>query len=419
MVKSDGVMIGFGGARTRTPFMGPFLVACFAACFASCVPQVQGPPGASAARPTEVVIVFLGDTSFGEEYLGPLAALSGVNILERHGYDHPFANFRELLTSADHVIANLEAPVTTVAESPFRTVKPWVNKERPDRAPAAFARIGIDAVSLGNNHAMDYGREGLVETLDHLARHDIAVFGAGRDGPGAGAPHLAEFALGEGSFKLAVVGGFERWQWYEANLSWYAKNEKAGVHALDANATAEAVKAMKKADPDLFIVAFPHWGTDWEWRSKSELQLAQAFAGAGADLVIGHGAHRLQEVEFVSGKPVVFGLGDFVFNSYGGEWAYDSQGYSLVAALRVRALPHGDRAITLRLYPIVTDSLRTGFQPRFVTAKEFETVLKMLRARPRSAAVEGRASFGEDNFGRWIEIPLAGAHGRQDSRGHF
>lgn len=363
------------------------------------------------------MILFLGDTSFGEEYIGPIAALAGIDVLKSHGYDYPFAKFRELMASADHVVANLEAPVTMVARSPFAGSKHWVNKERPDRAPAALARAGIDAVSLGNNHAMDYGREGLVETLGHLSAHGIAVFGAGRDEPGAGAPHLAELPLGEGEFKLAVVGGYEWDPSFETRFSWYARGAKAGVHGLDVKAAAAAVRVVKQREPDRFVVAFPHWGGNWRWRSRSELQLARAFVQAGADLVVGHGAHRLQEVERVKGKVVVFGLGDFAFNSYGGEWVYDSPGYSLVAALRVSARPGGDRTMALRLYPIVTDSLRTGFQPRFVDAEEFEVVVKMLRSRPRSEAAEGRAGLGEDRFGRWIEIPLEGGNAVRDAAG--
>ena len=397
--------------ESRAPRMPPRLVvllaAALAACVAGCVRQADEPGVEPAARPTELVILFLGDVSFGEEYLGPLTAITGSNPLEKHGYGYPFENFRGLLASADHVVANLEAPVTAVGSSPFKSVKKWVNRERPGRAPGALARAGIDAVSLGNNHALDYGPEGLLETFGHLEAHGIAAFGAGRDEESAAAPHLAEFPLGDGRFRLAVVGGFEVFEWYDKRLSWYARGGKAGVRSLDHRSAAAAVEAVGSRAPDSFVVAFPHWGLDWKWRTTSELAIAHALVRGGADLVIGHGAHRLQEVESVRGTPVVFGLGDFVFNSYGGEWVFRAQGYSLIAALRVRARPGGGRAISLRLYPIVTDSLRTGFRPRFVTAEEFEAVLAMLKARPRSAVAGGAARLGEDRFGRWIELPLA------------
>ena len=128
-------------------------------------------------------------------------------------------------------------------------------------------------------------------------------------------------------------------------------------------------------------------------------------ARAGADLVIGHGAHSLQEVERVGQMWTVFGLGNFVFNSRGRFGLFGAPPFGLIAKMTVRR--SGDSLTkTLRLYPIVVDNKATDFQPRFVDRKEFNDVVALLQQRSAGLSEPG-PGVDHDAFGSFLRLDLA------------
>lgn len=101
---------------------------------------------------------------------------------------------------------------------------------------------------------------------------------------------------------------------------------------------------------------------------------------SGADLVIGHGAHRMQEVLLARSGTTVFSIGNFVFNSPGRYRSHEAPPYSIVARLDLARDDSGTSG-GLRLYPILSDNRVTGFQPRPVTGSEAKEVHALLRSR--------------------------------------
>jgi len=135
-----------------------------------------------------LTFVFLGDTSFGENYQEEIERRGGDNVLKTKGYEHSLKRFAPFLRQADLVIANLETPVTDLPSSPLTGKKVCVHHSDPVEAPRVLKEHNIGAVSLANNHTLDYGIMGLRQSLEALEEHDIQWFGAGTDEASAAEP---------------------------------------------------------------------------------------------------------------------------------------------------------------------------------------------------------------------------------------
>jgi len=339
-------------------------------------------------------ILFLGDTSFGENYMPD----SG-GVLTAHGYDYPLTRFRDIMRSANVVIANLETPVTDRTDSPFTGKKEYVHWSRSDRAPQVLAAHNISAVSLANNHMLDFGTGGLADTQAHLAASRIRSFGAGATAQEAVQPLRLSLHADEAP-SLAVFGGFEHFGAYENVYHFYADEDRPGVLNLSDPLLTEHVEALQKQSEDMFVIAFPHWGEDYQWESGEQRRIARELIAAGTDLVIGHGAHQLQGIENIGGKWVIYGLGNFVFNSQGRYAKEDAPPFSLIAALVVGE--EGEKV--LRLYPIHTDNLVNGYQGYFVTDEQFITVHGLLMQHTPTFIDE--AGVVKDEYGWFFELLL-------------
>lgn len=342
--------------------------------------------------------VFTGDTAFGESYQDARAARGLPTRLYERGPDAMMAPFRALLRSADLVAVNLETPLTTQRVSPLQGAKRWIHYGRPAQTTASLARHGVTIASLANNHALDFGAAGVAETNAALIEGGVTPCGAGATADDAGAPRVRADATGRAA--IAVVCAFEPRTRYAQVYGWYAGATTPGVSALDPQAMAAQLEALPASDPAPVTVAFVHWGANYAWARERQREAARALAAAGVDLVIGHGAHHLQEVERIGQTWAVYGLGNFVFGSPGRTAARGAPPYSLIARVRVR--PDSPTLVAVRLYPIVTDNRRTDYQPRFVRRTEFADVKALLRAH--SPDVMAAARTGRDRFGWFIDL---------------
>jgi len=324
-------------------------------------------------------VLFLGDTYFGESYRSPLAGQAE--------YDAMLAAFAPMLASAALVVANLEAPITTVESVPAGKQKRWMHRAEPQATVGALTAAGIDVLSLANNHAMDYGAAGLEETLRYLEAAELRACGAGSTAAAAETPVELRDSL-----PLVLLCAHEFRVDDLLRFDVYAEAGKSGVNQLSPARVAEQIAAVRAATPGAFVVAFPHWGDNYEMAGERQRRDGRALIDAGVDLVIGHGAHQLQEVERYRGRWIVYGIGNFVFGSPGRYALYDAPPFSLIARLDL-----GDRP-GLRLYPIVTDNALVGYRPRFATAAEFRQAGDLLRL--------DLFGEGQDEFGRYLLLPL-------------
>jgi poly-gamma-glutamate capsule biosynthesis protein CapA/YwtB (metallophosphatase superfamily) len=343
-------------------------------------------------------LLFLGDTYFGESYQAARQAKGEENVLETRGYDDAFTNLRAFLATSDLAIANLETPVTTATVSPFEGRKRYLHRADVAQAPLYLARNRVTAVSLANNHAFDFGSAGLEQTIAALDAHGVRWIGAGERGVGTGRPLLIEFGGDSRPLRIAIFAGYAA----PPDNPMLAAGD-CGVRPclIDTDRIAADIAALRAGDPDMLVVAFPHWGLNYGWRSARQRTTGDRLLQAGVDLVLGHGAHRLQEIERRSGRWVVFGLGNFVYNSPGRYRRAGSPPFSLVARLVAR--PRPDRwSVSVRLYPIVSDNRLTDYRPRLATDAEFEQVRGVLaERRPHTSLSDGR-----DRHGRYLQLRI-------------
>jgi hypothetical protein len=343
---------------------------------------------------SECRINLIGDTYFGEYYTRIRQRKGIQDALTRHGYDHSFKGLRALITSGDYNIANFEAVLTRKPLPSFVSTKPYTLAGDPSQSTAALLRQGFHAVSLGNNHAFDYGAPGLIDTLEHFSEAGIATFGAGRHASEAEAP----LELHCGDRRVIFFTGYQYRKYMEEDFAFYAMAQRPGVACLSGGLI-QRLQEVRIQDPKALLVVLPHWGFDFEWRSKLQRKYAEQFAAAGADLVIGHGAHMIQEIEQVSGRWVVYGIGNGVFNSNG---EYDRRGlapFSLFAQIVVSA-----SRTEVRLYPLYCDNLKTDWQPRLVTEVELEQVVDILRQKGVriGGTAQNSISIRRDNYGKYF-----------------
>jgi poly-gamma-glutamate synthesis protein (capsule biosynthesis protein) len=248
-------------------------------------------PPLSRATEGSVDLVFAGDIM--------LADLPGKAIAR--GVD-PFAEFAEILHAADATIGNLECVVATTGEA---VKKPWTFRAAPQVMPVLARHFGI--VSLANNHTGDFGPAAFLEQLGWLEKSRIHWFGGGRDCARARTPHLIE-AKG---LRIALLGynDFKPRQ-FEAGPAW------PGVAwSVDEQVLADIRFARTHHRADL-VIPFMHWGSEHEPENDCQKALARLMIDAGADLVVGGHPHVTQGTEIYQGKPIIYSLGNFVFDGF-------------------------------------------------------------------------------------------------------
>lgn len=260
----------------------------------------------------------------------------------------PTGDIGRALADADLVIANLERPFASVAAN--------------DRFPEHH----IGAVSLANRRVFDLGDEGFERTSKALDEAGIVGFDAA-------APLVIDTKVGSQRFRMAVFGG-----------------------------AANQARALKAADPDILIVAFPDWGEPYSWRSSKQAHGADQLIDSGVDLILGHGARTLQEIEYRDGHWVVYGLGGIVGAATPGHRKVNTPPLGLMARLRVAEDGDG-LTMALRLHPVaIADD-----SSRFVGADEFWALRDILAARAdRPQELLGRLSSGHDGDGPFLELDI-------------
>lgn len=220
---------------------------------------------------------------------------------ERYGVDYPFAPVAAALKQADIAVANLECPIALGGEPAAKT---YVFRAHPSMV-LGVRGSGLNAVSLANNHILDFGVRGLAETLDDLHAQGIATLGAGMDRTEAERPLVYEIR----GVRVALVA----WVSY-APASFAAGDAQPGVAYLDDLERMARQIAAAKQQADV-VVAILHGGKEYDAMPTAQQQMAARRAvDAGADLVVGHHPHVLQPAEIYTGRLIAYSLGDFVFD---------------------------------------------------------------------------------------------------------
>jgi poly-gamma-glutamate capsule biosynthesis protein CapA/YwtB (metallophosphatase superfamily) len=289
----------------------------------------------------------------GDTLLGDAAAAD----LRQKGAGWTLEHLTPLMANADAVVVNLEGPVTASTE-PFSKKKYSYNAD--PKTAQALADAGVTLAGLANNHSMDRGPQGLLDTQRHLRLAGVEFFGAGRTRSEALRPGVIETPHG----RVGIIGFTER---YGSGVM--AGASRPGVVALtEQRAHDQAAKA--RASGIEHLVAFVHWGDNYEAVQPSQRKMAGWLVDAGYDLVIGHGAHIQHPVEFVCGVPIVYSLGNLAFGTPG-RFSPEAPGFGVVLTTEVGR----DGFQVLEAHCIQTDNARVRFQPRQCEEPESRPVL--------------------------------------------
>jgi len=287
------------------------LLACAAACNAvegaepivpRQAPAPQAPetmpiasPDATPPPPPPPIRLAFGGDVHGQSSIRDTLATGG----------NPFAELAPTLRAADLAMINLE---TVIGHAGRPESKRFVFRAPPSLLGAAVD-AGVDVVSLGNNHAWDYGQAGLLATLGHVERTGLRAVGAGADGARANAPVVLEI----GGVRVAVLG-FSR-----VGIDWHTQAGPGRPGTANGFALADTDLAIASAAraADIVVVSV-HMGSERRaCPTARDRDFVERSFAAGASIIVGHHPHVLQGIELHGGKLVAYSLGNLVFDAHG------------------------------------------------------------------------------------------------------
>jgi poly-gamma-glutamate capsule biosynthesis protein CapA/YwtB (metallophosphatase superfamily) len=283
----------------------------------------------------DVIIMATGDVL--------LARTINSRMVKSEDFTFPFVNVRGLLSQADIAWVNLETPL--VSDCPLRYVGMRFCGDPHGVEGLVYA--GIDVANMANNHAENHNEKGVIETEQILTDAEIEVTGLSKP--------VIMLIHGKRVGLLAFNAA--------SPSRWISEASKEEIETQIADAY---------DDVDYLVVGF-HWGDEYHLSQNSyQRYLAKIAIDAGADLVIGHHPHWLQGVELYKDRPIVYSLGNFVFDQKGGGWVDEGA----IALINFQA--NGELAVNF--LPVIIENTST---PRFATQEEAETILR------RMASVSG------------------------------
>lgn len=255
-----------------------------------------------------VIIFAVGDIMLGRNVEG---------WMDKRGLDYPFAKIKPSFAGADMVVGNLEGPVRKIHR---RTPTGSTTFNFKPEVASAIKSAGFTALSLANNHTLDYGKASFAETQEHLRQAGLEFFGHPRETEDT-------FVLRKNIHgrKFVFIGLQDVFA------------------SLDTKKAIALVKSVA-AEPDTTIVISIHWGDEYKLTAnKRQKTLAHDFIDAGADVIIGHHPHVVQNIEIYKDRPIFYSLGNFIFDQYFSEATQEG----LMVGLEFK-----DDKLSVRLYPV-------------------------------------------------------------------
>lgn len=322
--------------------------------------QADPPTPTSPPSPTpipEITLLFTGQIVPGR------CVQAGVEA--RGGADYIYAAVRDLIQSADLAIGTVNGTISDFSPK-TGCVTTFVLTGGAEHADA-IQRAGFDAVSVATNHIKNCGStscgdRAFFDTLENLRRVGVVPIGAGENLAAALKPVIMD--VKGVRFGIVSLGEIEPLA--------FATEDGPGIAVLnEANLRSAIQAARQQAD---VVIVMPHWGPEYSanpnWNQRGYAQLA---VEAGADLVVGNHTHVVQAVQEIEGVPVLYGLGNFVFDQ---TWAVENtQSVMLVVRFRGREL------LETELIPVVV--ARDG-ELRLANESEAEEILNRISAASRN-----------------------------------
>lgn len=262
-------------------------------------PNQQPEPSASKGTPTKRCQFLL----VGDCMLGRLV----TEVLESAPPEYPWGDTLPILHRADWRLCNLECVISNRGE-------PWSAYPKTFHFRSAAKNIAVlevarmNAVSLANNHVLDYGYDAMFEMLEILDRSRIIYSGAG-----ANLAQASRLATAEVCGRKVGLLAFT-----DNEPGWEAAADRPGIFYVPTDLTDARAKKLlntirgysKIAD---YLIVSAHWGSNWGYVPPNEqVVFAHALVDAGADLIFGHSSHVFRGIELYKGRPILYGAGNFV-----------------------------------------------------------------------------------------------------------
>ena len=237
-------------------------------------------------------------------FTGDILLDRGVRrVIDKHGVDHLFTEgVDSVFRSAQVVVGNLECPATKI-QSPVQ--KLYIFRGEPEWLEA-LKRHGITHLNLANNHSIDQGREGLMDTRQNIIDAGITAIGAGANMTEAAEPVL--------------LSRTPRNVWLVPSLRLALENyaylpDKPCVSQEPMDSLLNRVHRLRKADSTAVIIVSLHWGGEHTMHPvNSQRWDARQIIRAGADVLVCHHTHTLQDVEDINGHSIFYSIGNFIFD---------------------------------------------------------------------------------------------------------
>lgn len=308
----------------------------------------------------ETVLAFAGDILFDDEY----AVM--VNIESRKGkiYDSISADLLKEMTDADIFMLNNEFTYTSRGEPTAE--KQFTFRADPETADYLLD-MGVDIVSIANNHTYDYGEISLLDTVDTLADMEMPYVGAGRNIDEASRPFFFE----TDGLRIGFLSATQIERLENPDTKGATPDSPGVFRCWDGTLLYEkTAETAKECD---FLVVYVHWGSEntdeLDWAQKDQaLKLAQS----GADLIIGDHSHCLQGIDVVEGVPVFYSLGNFLFSS------------KTLDTCLVKAVIEDGKISRLQFLPAIQQGCRT----QLLTGEEKARVLEYMRSISNNITID-------------------------------
>lgn len=245
------------------------------------------------------------DAKFTATMVGDMMFSRNIEeVVQAKGYDFLYRNVKNYLAASDYNTGNFENPI--IYNDPDSYTLPEKNiylHAKPDVAKF-LESIKFTNVNIANNHTMDFGVAGLVETMKAFSETKVKTVGGGLNKTASNEIHYDTVA----GKKVAILGATD------VGYSWgYATNHQAGANKIRLEDLMPKI-AEAKANSDLVIV-HSHWGIEYNTDpNPRQVSIGHALVDAGADIVVGHHSHTLQPVELYNNGVIMYSLGNFIFD---------------------------------------------------------------------------------------------------------
>ena len=253
-------------------------------------------------RLPDTTVSIVGDISLADNW-----SVMPAYDVRGHGVDGILsAEALGIMRSSDLMVANSEFTVSNRGSAiPGQA---YTFRANPDRL-SIYDDMGVDLVTLANNHVYDFQGDAFNDMLDAFEQRNMPHIGAGHNLEEAKKAYYYKAPSGQ---TIAFVNASRAEKW---GIDTPGATDTTGGILLCYD-TADFVDAIKtaKANSDI-VVAIIHWGTESSHvLEQVQIDTAKEYIDAGADIIVGGHAHTLQGIDFYNGKPIIYNLGDYIFN---------------------------------------------------------------------------------------------------------